>query len=629
MNNAAANVEALDAAEVEIAICLSLEKPVSFFLFAGAGSGKTRALVGALRNIKASHGRTLQLRSQQIAVITYTNAARDEIDRRLDFDPLLIVSTIHTFVWELIKGFNADIRSWLRENLTAEIAGLQADQLKGKPASQAYADRARKIASTSERLQALAVIKQFKYSPTGDNRTRDSLSHAEVIKISAAFLNTKPLMRELLVRKYPFLLIDESQDTNKGLIDAFFAVQTAHKDCFCLGLFGDTMQRIYADGKRTLGESLPADWKRPAKTINYRCPRRVVDLINRIRLQVDPHVQEPKAGASEGVVRFFIAPNDGSNRTACEQRVREHMAEITGDPSWSQSGKVKALTLEHKMAAKRLGFLDLFTSLDAVSDFTTGLRDGTLPALTFFSQLILPLVRAGEQMDKFKIAAIVRRHSPLLSAQNLVAGNDQEAQIAKAREAVESLQGLFKDGADPTFQEVLTSVGQSGLFNIPESLKPFAGGDLPVADAAANQEDDESTATKRLASIRQFLGGRFSPIEAYSLYIDSKTELSTHQGVKGLEFPRVLVIMDDSEAGGFLFSYEKLFGAKELSTTDVKNQENGDETGIDRTRRLFYVTCSRAELSLALIAYSANPAKVQQGLLKQNWFKPEEIILFG
>ncbi len=114
-------------------------------------------------------------------MITFTNAARDEIDRRLDFDPLLSVTTIHSFVWELIKGFNADIRNWLQENLAAEIADLQAEQDKGRPASQAFADRARKIVTMTDRLEGLAAIKRFTYSPTGDTRTRDSLSHAEVV----------------------------------------------------------------------------------------------------------------------------------------------------------------------------------------------------------------------------------------------------------------------------------------------------------------------------------------------------------------------------------------------------------------------------------------------------------------
>lgn len=36
----------------EIAACLNLDSPKSFFLFAGAGSGKTRSLVTALQHVQ-------------------------------------------------------------------------------------------------------------------------------------------------------------------------------------------------------------------------------------------------------------------------------------------------------------------------------------------------------------------------------------------------------------------------------------------------------------------------------------------------------------------------------------------------------------------------------------------------
>lgn len=100
---------------------------------------------------------------------------------------------------------------------------------------------------------------------------------------------------------------------------------------------------------------------------------------------------------------------------------------------------------------------------------------------------------------------------------------------------------------------------------------------------------------------------------------------ATHQGVKGLEFPRVMVVIDDSEARGFLFSYEKLFGAKAKSDTDKKNEAEGKETTIDRTRRLFYVTCSRAEEALAVAAYSDNPAAVRDTAIRQGWFDSDEV----
>ena len=79
-------------------------------------------------------------------------------------------------------------------------------------------------------------------------------------------------MQKLLVTKFPILLIDESQDTHQSLMEALFAVQAAHKNEFILGLFGDTMQRIYGHGKPDLGVALPGDWARPSKEMNHRSP---------------------------------------------------------------------------------------------------------------------------------------------------------------------------------------------------------------------------------------------------------------------------------------------------------------------------------------------------------------------
>src|SRR5450631_1517887 len=106
-----------DHVDDEIAACLNLAAPRSFFLFAGAGSGKTRSLVRALTHIRSKYGAELRLRGQRVAVITYTNAASEEITRRLDFDPVILVRTIHSFAWTVIEGRNHDIREWLRFEL--------------------------------------------------------------------------------------------------------------------------------------------------------------------------------------------------------------------------------------------------------------------------------------------------------------------------------------------------------------------------------------------------------------------------------------------------------------------------------------------------------------------------------
>lgn len=185
----------------------------------------------------------------KIAIITYTNAACNEIQHRFRYDHLFSVSTIHSFSWDLIKSFQQDIKKWLEINLKSEIIELEEQEAKGRSGTKASIDRVRKIASKSERLENLGKIKKFTYNPNGDNRSRDSLNHAEVIQIIADFLSNKQLMQNILIKKYPILLIDESQDTNKLLMDAFFEVQKKHSTSFSLALFGDTMQRIYTDGK--------------------------------------------------------------------------------------------------------------------------------------------------------------------------------------------------------------------------------------------------------------------------------------------------------------------------------------------------------------------------------------------
>ena len=97
--------------------------------------------------------------------------------------------------------------------------------------------------------------------------------------------------------------------------------------------------------------------------------------------------------------------------------------------------------------------------------------------------------------------------------------------------------------------------------------------------------------------------------------------------VKGSEFGHLLVVMDDSQAGGFLFSYDKLFGAKQLNERDMKNAKAGKETIIDRTLRLLYVTCSRARESLALVLWAEKLAEARQfARVKSDWFASEEVV---
>ena len=621
------------AADVEIDSCLYLDAPKSFFLFAGAGSGKTRSLTEALEKVLGRSREHLRLHHQMIAVITYTNAACDEISRRVQYDRLVKVSTIHSFIWSQIKGFHTDIKIWLEQNLREDIAKIEEKERKGR-GGKASLNRQRSIQSKKERLADLPAIKRFTYNPNGDNVGRDSLNHAEVIALGANFLTDKPLMQRVLVNAFPIMLVDESQDTHGPFLEALLHVQATHKERFSLGLIGDTMQRIYGHGMAELGRNVPNDWATPTKTMNHRSPHRLVRLVNRIRQPVDGLAQQARSDKDEGIVRLFIAASDSSNPDKTEMTARFRMAVITGDNEWSSPDEdIKMLILEHHMAAHRLGFSDLFEPLYRVDRLKTGLLDGSLPGLRLFSEQVLPVVRARQRGDEFAIAAILRKRSDLLSKQSLIAaGIDQTSKLRKASAAVDAIAALWKDGNEPRFVDVLHVVAETELFPIPEALRPYANRAeselqqeistlLDGVEIEGEEGPDQATAWE------SFLTSPFAQIESYRDYVQGLATFDTHQGVKGREFDQVMIIIDDTEARGFMFSYDKLFGAKDKTASDLKNEQENKETGIDRTRRLLYVTCSRAMKNLALVLYSPNPEKARTHVIREDWFAEDEIEL--
>ena len=460
-------------------------------------------------------------------------------------------------------------------------------------------------------------LKRFIYSPTGDNRTRDSLNHAEVLQLTSHFLKTKPAMQSILVGRHPILLIDESQDTNKHLIDALFSVQAAHKDRFILGLLGDMMQRIYNDGKDGLGQNLPPDWATPGKKLNHRCPKRIVTLINKVRSTADTQQQSPRSDAADGFVRLYLLPSEADEKAkqAAERAVARDMSRLTGDEAWNTPKAVKTLTLEHRMAALRMGFLDMFVPMYEVESWRTSLLEGALPASRFFAEDVLSLIAAKRAEDRFAIASISKALSPLLTPEALRAADDKQKQLQKVSAAINDLMLLWKDGADPTLSQVLRCIARSNLLVIPEILQAHAHqGKGTAAIAAGDEESDRHI--ERSAAIDKFLGAPFSQVEPFAAYLAGKAHFDTHQGVKGLEFDRVMVIMDDEEARGFLFKYEDLFGGKVAGGNTVET-----------TRRLFYVTCSRAKRSLALVAYTSAPDRVRRFVVQEGWFAEDEIVV--
>jgi DNA helicase-2/ATP-dependent DNA helicase PcrA len=80
-----------------------IENNNNFLLSGGAGSGKTYSLVEILKITTKFYPLV------NVACITYTNAAVNEIKSRVD-QKNLYVSTIHEFLWANIKQFQSELK---------------------------------------------------------------------------------------------------------------------------------------------------------------------------------------------------------------------------------------------------------------------------------------------------------------------------------------------------------------------------------------------------------------------------------------------------------------------------------------------------------------------------------------
>ena len=596
--------------------CILATPRKSFFLFAGAGSGKTYSLVLLLKKIRDKIGQDLMLRGKNVAVITYTNAATDEIINRLDYSSVFHISTIHSFVWDVIKYYQNDIKQlycqYLRDDI--RIIGEKLDSARNKT-TKTYRTNFEKMNYLKDRLERAETIEKFVYNPNGSNPEYNALNHADVIKISAQMIMNSLMLQRIIAQRYPIFLIDESQDTKKELVDAFFSIQKNFGETFTLGLLGDQKQRIYTDGKKDMVSIIPIEWEKPVKKMNYRSAKRIVKLANAIGKDIDFHAEQvSREDAIEGFARLFIVQQgNGINKDEVEQTVMKKMCELTKDAKWVEANtNVKILTLEHMMAVRRLGFEQFFGPLSKVTKYQMTFLQGTVSELEFFTKEILPIADSIKEDGRIALE-ILKSNSPLLSKKNIEKSYEL---YLRCREETGTVAKKVND--DHSIREVVKAVRDSQLLTIPEVIRQAC--ELTPDEINDEMEED-------LQAWVKVMDLPISMVRKYDDYVNQHTRFDTHQGVKGLEFERVMVIIDDSEAKGFMFSYDKLFGVKELTETDIKHIEAGEESSIDRTLRLFYVTCTRAKESLAIIMYTSDPNKVRNQAINKGWFAEQEIEL--
>lgn len=599
-------------ADGEIQACIRAIPPQSFVVRAGAGSGKTTSLIKALDCVISTHGTTMRRKKQQVACITYTELAANEINSDINDSHLVHVSTIHSFYWTIAKTFQSDIKIWLVSYIQYQIDGLieARNKFNKRISSNTRENNAIDQKRYASHLEAIKKLKTFSYG-VGSDYPKGVLGHEDILKLTDFLLQEKPLFRKLVALKFPFIFIDESQDTFESVVKSFKLVEQQMRGQFCLGFFGDPMQKIFQRGAGDI--TLEDNWASITKPENFRCAKKILDLANSIRAKGDglqqvrglheeiDNVQHPVKGSA----RMFILPNT-INRQQALADIRSWSDAADNDKGWRTPDiAVKILVIVHRIAAKRLGFGSIYSALNdlAPDSIKHGMQDGTGWPVRPFLSFILPLVSAMKAGNEFEAINLLRSNCPRLQQP----GSPQSGTATILRELREDVIALVQ-----MFESTDTSIREISIFLREKKLMTFE----ERFDKILNHLDDPSDTTddahtERFGQsdmpIMAFLSCPAHELWPYQRYISEGSPFATQHGVKGAQFDRVIVVMDEEESNYRQYDYEKFFGIKEVSARDRQKLENGEDTSWSKTLRLLYVACTRAKRRLALVFFVQDP----------------------
>lgn len=332
-------------------------------IYAGPGAGKTHFLVENVKNIVTTNPLIAQSRARRVLCITYTNTAVDEIKRRLDnFTDYIEVYTIHGFIIEnIIKPFQDNLRAIMESDFKINVnnKGIISSQIEGlgilhgidkneifnfikKSISSEFANDelgySKKIMGEVEVdngafLDSLddESSRQMKLKTSSKINDRHilpikkyiwsvvrKLTHNEILYFGYRILESNPTALYAIRVKFPFIFVDEFQDTNplQTLI-----IKLIGQKSTVVGVVGDIAQSIYSfQGARpTDFENFSIDGEHELKEYdindNRRSTENIVNFCNFLR-QSDKHViqiskrkydtEEEKMKSESQKIRFLI-----------------------------------------------------------------------------------------------------------------------------------------------------------------------------------------------------------------------------------------------------------------------------------------------------------------------------------
>ena len=602
-------------ADTQIAKCIGEE--TSFAMIAGAGSGKTTSLIEALKKIRETQGRQLRERGQNVVCITYTNRAVDVISSRLGFDELYTVTTLHGFLWCEVSRFQTPLREALAEHvIPAHIEKAQLDD-NGGNSKKAISARKKIERLRAELGKLVENNPPVKYEETTvSDYSKCVLNHDDIIDVASHLIATKPVLQKGLGFRYPYIFVDEAQDTFPQVMAALNSI-CARKGLPIIGYFGDPMQQIY--DKRAGDFAGPEGSVTIAKQENFRSSVSVINLLNKFRDDVEQFPAGKNADIAGSVeITIAQAPDPEGPRKTYSPEQLDHVSAMFHQAlenwEWQDIPSVKKLFLARQMIARRLNFSTLhrlFTGAYSSSRSQSNYEDGTHYLLKPFVGGIYPLVSASIKGDPKRVLEVLRKTSPAFSPDGVNKGKSLKKMLGRADEVSQKLVELW-GGA--TTKDILKYCEDSSLLPISDRLSSQLGRNARE-DFDTENEDQQRDKGDWLAD--EFFKRDCSEIGPYAEFLDENSPFSTQHGSKGEEYPNVLVMIDDIEASWNTYSFVK--------TLIPGTAGDPTERQAELTRKLAYVCFSRAEVNLRILFFSLNPKAAGRELIDRGLFTEEQI----
>ncbi|WP_201269971.1 UvrD-helicase domain-containing protein [Sinorhizobium meliloti] len=540
------------AREADLQMEKCLREGTNFLIEAGAGAGKTYSLIEALKFLIHHEGPRLRRGSQKIACITYTNVATAVIGRRIDNNPLVFVETVHAFCWSLVKSFQAAVRQVISES----------------PAWQ------EKIVAAGGTIDGYAV----EYD-VGFRRIRNNvvmISHDDVLALAGALL-PKEKFQKLVAARYPFILIDEYQDTNSEMMDAFKVNLFGREGGPKFGLFGDHWQQIY---DKTCGHVEHPQLTAIGKGANFRSSTAVVDVLNRMRPEL------PQAVADENLVgsamAFLTNTWVGDRREgghwkgdlpadAAHTYLRAFKGYLEAEQGWDFApASTKVLMLTHNVLAAEQGYSQIAGLFKYTDDFIK-LQDDYM---AFFGESVEPACQAYAARRYGDFYRLMGTAVPVPS---------QRAEKLSIASAIDRLFELRTAG---TIGDVIDHLQLNDYLRLPDKVAK--------RERDALTWEGEGDPPDRIQISRGLREIPYREVIALLQFVEGNTPFATKHSVKGDEFENVLVVL-----GRGWNKYD--FGTYLEWVANPAAIPANKQAAFERNRNLLYVACSRPKIRLALL----------------------------